>query len=163
RGQGRGGLCVSPSAAPRRPRCLLPSATRPKSASSRPWPPCCWRPATAVNHPHPAHQLRQSARSSPKTGRPREKPRGPRLCAAAPAFNKKNPCLTMVSHNTRGKPGGADFLSAAEALARRGWKIFPLYDVREGACSCGDRDCKSPGKHPRTANGLKDGTADVAA
>jgi len=27
-------------------------------------------------------------------------------------------------------------------------------------CSCGQSNCSSPGKHPRTANGLKDATTD---
>lgn len=35
------------------------------------------------------------------------------------------------------------------------FKIFPLhYITKEGFCSCGYSDCSSPGKHPRTKNGL---------
>jgi putative DNA primase/helicase len=32
----------------------------------------------------------------------------------------------------------------------------------QGRCTCGKDDCQSPGKHPRTKNGLKDGTTDEA-
>lgn len=42
------------------------------------------------------------------------------------------------------------------------WKVFPIYSVTdEGHCKCskGIR-CQSPGKHPLTKNGLKDGTTD---
>lgn len=52
-----------------------------------------------------------------------------------------------------------DALSYAEA----GWLIFPLHNIVNGACSCRQgKDCHSPGKHPRTDNGFKDGTSDGA-
>jgi hypothetical protein len=53
-------------------------------------------------------------------------------------------------------------LTAALDLAGRGWRVIPLHDVAAGPCSCGKADCGSPGKHPRTANGSKDGTTDAA-
>jgi hypothetical protein len=56
------------------------------------------------------------------------------------------------------KPG--ELLTAALDLAGRGWHVFPLHHVEEQRCSCGDLQCKSQGKHPRTPNGLKDGTSD---
>jgi hypothetical protein len=52
-------------------------------------------------------------------------------------------------------------LAEALDLAGRGWHVIPLHDVAAGLCSCGKADCGSPGKHPRTANGLKDGTVDA--
>lgn len=40
-----------------------------------------------------------------------------------------------------------------------GWKVFPCHTIVRGACSCTKgRDCESPGKHPRTTNGVKDAT-----
>lgn len=46
--------------------------------------------------------------------------------------------------------------------AALGWKLFPCHYIIEGGhCSCGDLDCTSPGKHPRTRNGLKDATSDL--
>jgi hypothetical protein len=49
--------------------------------------------------------------------------------------------------------------------AALGWKVFPLHHLVEvdGArvCSCGDIDCDSPGKHPRTSNGVKAATSDL--
>lgn len=41
-----------------------------------------------------------------------------------------------------------------------GVPIFPLYGTHNGECDCGDPECHSPGKHPRTANGFKDATLD---
>src|SRR5436853_4022810 len=42
------------------------------------------------------------------------------------------------------------------------WFVLPLHSMRNGVCSCGNRDCKSPAKHPRTPNGEKDATIDPA-
>lgn len=50
-------------------------------------------------------------------------------------------------------------LDSALAHARAGWPVFPTHNVDGGRCSCG-KVCPSPGKHPRTVNGLKDATTD---
>ncbi len=42
-----------------------------------------------------------------------------------------------------------------------GWDLFPLHSVAAGRCTCGHSDCDNPGKHPRTAHGLSDATANV--
>jgi putative DNA primase/helicase len=49
----------------------------------------------------------------------------------------------------------------AAALVRLGLRVFPVHAVGgAGRCSCG-KDCgRNAGKHPRTANGLLDATAD---
>ncbi|NUO06917.1 MAG: bifunctional DNA primase/polymerase [Candidatus Brocadia sinica] len=42
------------------------------------------------------------------------------------------------------------------------WPIIPLHSIdHKGNCACGKKDCSSPGKHPKTKNGLKDATTDV--
>ncbi len=51
-------------------------------------------------------------------------------------------------------------IDAALNYARRGWPVLPLHTVSDGRCSCGRDDCGSPGKHPRTAHGVKDATTD---
>jgi hypothetical protein len=45
-----------------------------------------------------------------------------------------------------------------------GWAIFRLYTVdEEGQCTCGDRACPNPGKHPfKGTRGFKDATTDEA-
>jgi len=51
---------------------------------------------------------------------------------------------------------------AAVAYAERGWRVFPLHWIREdGSCSC-EKGCEptKAGKHPLTAHGLKDASAD---
>ena len=50
--------------------------------------------------------------------------------------------------------------NAALWYANRDWPVLPLYGIRNGKCECGDKNCKSPGKHPRIYGGLKDATTD---
>lgn len=49
-------------------------------------------------------------------------------------------------------------LTRALSLANSGFSVIPLHSVENGQCTCGVRECRSPGKHPRTKNGLKDAT-----
>lgn len=49
----------------------------------------------------------------------------------------------------------------AVEYAREGLTIFPVYEMINGKCSCGDDNCRSPGKHPRTPRGHNDATSDV--
>lgn len=49
-------------------------------------------------------------------------------------------------------------LAYALKYAGRGWSVFPLHSVTCGDCSCGRETCSSPGKHPRTKNGVKEAT-----
>jgi len=43
-----------------------------------------------------------------------------------------------------------------------GWHIFPCHSIERGQCTCGKgAACGSPGKHPRTANGVKDATRSI--
>ncbi|MDP9437499.1 MAG: bifunctional DNA primase/polymerase, partial [Actinomycetota bacterium] len=46
----------------------------------------------------------------------------------------------------------------------RGWAIFPTHGVRDdGGCTCPrGRSCGNLGKQPRTENGYKDATDDLA-
>lgn len=37
---------------------------------------------------------------------------------------------------------------AARWYAKRGWRVFPCWPLRDGACACGVPDCGSAGKHP---------------
>ena len=62
----------------------------------------------------------------------------------------------MIEANT-------SLLDAALAYAKLGFAVFPVHNKRaDGSCSCNNTECKSIGKHPRTANGLKDATKDPA-
>jgi len=52
-------------------------------------------------------------------------------------------------------------LDHALMYARAGMPVIPLHSVlSDGSCTCGKAKCHSPGKHPRTANGLKDATTE---
>ena len=46
-------------------------------------------------------------------------------------------------------------------MAATGWGVIPLHTPIDGACDCRRPDCSSPGKHPRTKNGLTDATTDA--
>ena len=52
-------------------------------------------------------------------------------------------------------------LDAALNYAERGWPIFPLHGIKNGACTCGKPECGNAGKHPLTKNGFKDATSDA--
>ena len=51
-----------------------------------------------------------------------------------------------------------DKIAWAIKYVELGWQVFPCHSIRDGKCSCNKINCSSPGKHPRTTNGLKDGT-----
>ena len=53
-------------------------------------------------------------------------------------------------------------LDAALAYAAQGRHVFPVQWPINGKCSCGQEDCGSPAKHPRTKHGLSDATANEA-
>jgi putative DNA primase/helicase len=47
------------------------------------------------------------------------------------------------------------------AMAALGWGVIPLHTPVNGVCDCHRPDCASPGKHPRTKNGLTDASTDA--
>lgn len=53
-------------------------------------------------------------------------------------------------------------LSLALKYARYGLHVLPVYGfTKDGYCACeAGKDCKRPGKHPRTRNGVQDATTD---
>jgi len=54
-------------------------------------------------------------------------------------------------------------LQVALEYAAKGWKVFPLHGIKnDGECTCGRTACTDAGKHPITANGLKDASSDPA-
>lgn len=47
-------------------------------------------------------------------------------------------------------------MEAALEYARRGWPVLPIWEPRDGLCSCRfGAGCKRPGKHPRVGRGVK--------
>lgn len=51
--------------------------------------------------------------------------------------------------------------AAALEYARLGRPVFPCHTPAHNGCSCHSADCSSPGKHPRTPNGLRDASTDA--
>lgn len=44
----------------------------------------------------------------------------------------------------------------------RGWHVLPCHSIARGRCTCAKGvNCESPGKHPRTHNGVKDATTNM--
>ena len=52
-------------------------------------------------------------------------------------------------------------LEYALRYAAIGWRVLPLHQITPTGCSC-NFSCESPGKHPRTAHGVKDASCDEA-
>lgn len=49
-------------------------------------------------------------------------------------------------------------------FARQDIRVLPIHGIAEGRCSCGKKDCESPGKHPISAlvpNGVKGATTQL--
>lgn len=54
-------------------------------------------------------------------------------------------------------------MEAALGYAQRGLAVLPLHMVERGhVCSCGKKNCASPGKHPLTGNGVYDASKDAS-
>lgn len=51
-------------------------------------------------------------------------------------------------------------VQAALWYADKGYRVFPVYSIQNGECSCKNDSCISPGKHPITKNGNKNATTD---
>lgn len=50
---------------------------------------------------------------------------------------------------------------ASLAYGEQGYKVLPVYGVRDGVCLCSDGPrCRAPGRHPATAHGLHDATSE---
>src|SRR5690554_5371911 len=43
-----------------------------------------------------------------------------------------------------------------------GWSVLPVHSVINGHCTCGQTACQSPGKHPKTKNGVNNATKDAS-
>lgn len=52
-------------------------------------------------------------------------------------------------------------LDAAIDYIKAGILIFPIHGTENGRCTCGRKNCSSPGKHPATKNGFKAATREA--
>lgn len=69
-------------------------------------------------------------------------------------------CKVETAHRTGVSGSVRTHCEAALALAARGFAVFPVHTCAAARCSCGRPTCSSPGKHPRTKNGLRNATTD---
>lgn len=57
---------------------------------------------------------------------------------------------------------GPERLYAAIKYAEKhNFRIIPDHTIVDGCCTCGNKNCDRPGKHPMTKNGVKDATDDL--
>lgn len=49
-----------------------------------------------------------------------------------------------------------------EKYLEKGWRLFPCHAIVDGRCTCGKKDCKSQGKHPRINEWQKQASSDPA-
>jgi hypothetical protein len=71
--------------------------------------------------------------------------------------------MYLQSSATIERARGEQSLLHAEMYATEfGWRVFPCHSINDGICTCRKgAKCKSPGKHPRTPNGVNDATTDL--
>ena len=84
------------------------------------------------------------------------------------ASSYDNSCLPEDNASSHSLPDSESMTQDEDSLeasalqyARLGWAVFPLHSTKHGKCTCGRVSCSSPGKHPRTMNGVKDATKNV--
>jgi hypothetical protein len=72
----------------------------------------------------------------------------------------------LLSQPPRKRPPGlgatvGELGAAAVEYAMHGLAVFPLHGIVDGRCTCWKGEpCDRPGKHPKTAHGLKDASCD---
>jgi hypothetical protein len=61
-------------------------------------------------------------------------------------------------HPSNKKSGDDDRsrLQVALLYAKAGLPVVPLHGVRDRLCTCGNKDCEQPGRHPRTKGATTD-------
>ena len=67
--------------------------------------------------------------------------------------------------DTIARPSPSPMLEAALSYASRGWRVLPVWPLRNGRCACGNDDCANAGKHPLSAlapNGCHSASTDAA-
>ena len=66
----------------------------------------------------------------------------------------------------RGRTKATQGKSARKLTALRyaaeGLRVAPAHTTKDGRCTCGDKDCRQPGRHLRTPNGVDGATSDPA-
>ena len=66
--------------------------------------------------------------------------------------------------NTQENSQNSGLIFHALDYAKKGWAILPLHNANpNGSCSCGNPNCSSSAKHPRTRNGSKDASTNPMA
>jgi putative DNA primase/helicase len=79
---------------------------------------------------------------------------------AAPAATGAASKRSLLSAVREGLAPMDSCLSAALYYASLGWRVIPLWGIRNGRCECGKTDCPSAGKHPRLPAWPEKGTTD---
>ncbi|RNA66207.1 bifunctional DNA primase/polymerase [Alteribacter keqinensis] len=64
-------------------------------------------------------------------------------------------CSSIVICSSEEEPTLRAALGYANLL---NWAVFPVHSIEDGRCTC-NKACTSPGKHPKTLNGVKAATA----
>ena len=83
------------------------------------------------------------------------------------AKEAKNKQATDRSRSRRDRWNSNDVnrsrLDTVLRYASAGLPVVPMHGTFDGVCTCGNVECKNPGGHPQTPNGLKDATINPEA
>ena len=75
-------------------------------------------------------------------------PNGRLFDGTEPALNGQIAHVYGLADNPTDSPEPTTNAQWAAFYAGLGWRIFPVWPMRDGRCGCGRPDCKHPGKHP---------------
>lgn len=72
------------------------------------------------------------------------------------------PCSALMNPDVHTSTAPDALRAAALSYAAAGVPIVPLFEPVDGGCACGGNQCRHPGKHPRTPNGLTGASTNAA-
>ena len=84
------------------------------------------------------------------------------LSNVTPDSHKSGPASQVSGAAVAANDASNVMLGWARHYEAKSWPVFPLHTPVLGRCSCGNPTCKPVGKHPRTPDGLKAATTDLA-
>lgn len=77
-----------------------------------------------------------------------------------PKLPNRDQTQNQLTQKDSSRPELPSVRRSALAYASRGLRVLLIHGIKNGRCTCGKPDCRSPGKHPITSGGVHDATTD---